>query len=152
MLKAYLILFLVSFNALALEFQIQNICEDSLYLESDISVFLPATVSEITIYALESSETPYEGNADAINSIIGTPSGDDLVEYISDDHLYVYGWCYEVDGIQPDVFMSQFTFDPLKNETIRWVFGYAEFKLGKWISYCTPVHKNPRPFICGPST
>lgn len=139
---------LLSFKAFALEFKIQNVCEDSLYLDSDISVFLPTKVSNITFYAFESFKIPYQGNSDAINSLIGTPLGNDLVEYVSDDHLYVYGWCYEVDGVQPDVFMSQFIFDPEVNRTIKWLFGYAEFKAGKWITYCSPVYKNPRPFIC----
>ena len=146
--KLILLMLLISSKASALEFKIQNVCEDSLFLDSDISIFLPAKVSDITIYALNNFNVPYEGNSDAISSLIGTPNGNDLVEYISNDHLYVYGWCYEVDGVQPDVFMSHFIFDPEINKTIKWVFGFAEFRTGEWLTYCTPVHKDPRPFIC----
>lgn len=148
MAKLYLLIALYSFSANALEFKIQNICSDSLYLDTDISVLLPAKVSEITLYTLNNFNIPFEGNSDAINSLLGTPTGNDQVEYVSEDHLYVYGWCYEVDGNQPDLYMSQFIFEPDTNKEIKWVFGYAEFRSGNWISYCSPVYKNPRDFIC----
>lgn len=148
MKKLLLILIILSFQANALEFKIQNICEDSAFLDSDISIFLPASVSKITHYMFNNFKIQFEGDENSISSILGTPVGDASIEVVADDHMFVYGWCYEVDGVQPNVIMSQFTFDPHIHKEIKWVFGYAEYLRGQWVTYCTPVYKDPREYIC----
>ena len=148
-MKVILVTFLFLLNdAFAIAFKIENVCSDDLHTDIDVSVFLPATVSEITHYSFHIFDIPYEGTPDSIQSLIGTPTGSSLVEYLDVDHYFVYGWCYEVDGKQPDVLMSEYFVDPHLNLEIRWLFGYAEFLKGKWLSYCTPLNKNPREHIC----
>lgn len=148
MKKLFLLFFVLSFKANAVEFKIQNICDDSTFLDSDISIFLPEYVSKITHYMFENFEVAFNGDENSISSILGSPTGDQSIEIVSNEHMFIYGWCYEVDGVQPDVLMSQFLVDPRNHKEIRWIFGYAEYFRGEWLSYCTPVYKNPRAFIC----
>ncbi len=139
---------LISFSLHAIEFSIENLCTDTHFLDEDISIFLPSNVADITLYALEAFEVDFRGNEHGISSMLGTITGLESYEVIANNHMFVYGWCYEVDGEQPNVIMSEFDIDLQIHKRINWFYGYAELFDGQWLSYCTPLNKNPRNFIC----
>ena len=137
-------------NAQAVRFNIINLCNDSFYHSSNTEVLLPTTVAEITLETLINNDIPYIGSESGINSMLGTDTSLDSYEIISDSRMLAYGWCYSVNGVEPNALMSEFVIDPASEQTIDWYYGYAEYLDGEWISYCTPVYKSPRAFVCDP--
>jgi hypothetical protein len=136
-------------NARAVRVNIYNLCEDSFYHSSNTEVLLPTTVADITLDTLNNNEIPFLGSESGINSMLGTSTSLDSYEVVSDNRMFAYGWCYSVNGLEPDLLMSEFVIDPASEQVISWYFGHAEYLDGEWISYCTPVYKSPRAFICG---
>lgn len=137
-----------SFSSYAVQFSVENICDETYALNENIRFPLPSSAADITLHALELFAIDYSGNESGISSMFGTITGLDSYEVLADNHMFVYGWCYEIDGIQPSVIMGDFILEDGKHQSINWFYGYAEFLNGQWLSYCTPVNKNPRDFIC----
>lgn len=135
-------------NARALDFSITSVCEDKLEIQESLEIFHDSTVSELTLHILDLHNIPYEGNIHSLNSMFNTKLGLDSYEVISDNEMKVFGWCYEVNGEQPDIIMSEFIIDPSIHKTINWFYGYAHFLNGEWITYCTPVYLEKTDFIC----
>ena len=106
-----------------------------------------ATVGELTIHFLSKNNIPYVGSERGLSSVYNTPVGKASLEVISSSEMRSYGWCYFVDGIGPDVYPDEL---PLKatSQKIEWVFGFAHYKNGVWISQCTPAHKIKPAFLC----
>jgi hypothetical protein len=139
-------LFVSSANAVV--FQIKNLCEDTNYHYEEIEILDKTTAGHLTTYVLSNNEIDYIGNEHAINSILGTPVGLDAFEVLSDTSMRVYGWCYSVNGVDPDVLSSEVQILPHSESIITWYYGYAELLKDDWISYCNPVYKDPKSFVC----
>ena len=107
-----------------------------------LDIDLKTSVGATTIRVLDENKIPYVGNEDGINSLLGTPTGDAAIVVVSADTMRVYGWCYEVDGIQPNVMPGEFYF-PTQASTLRWFFAYSLYEKGEWKDYCTPAHTKP---------
>lgn len=106
------------------------------------NVDLRKTLGEITVALLQKKEISFIGSAVGIKSIFGTPMGDDAIVIESPTRMRVYGWCYEVDGVQPSVMPDKFYFTDQKSK-MRWFFAYTVYDQGNWIDFCTPAHKKP---------
>jgi hypothetical protein len=143
-----IILFAITTQASAFEFTITDICENKLVLNENIEILNDVSAGDLTLYMFKQYEIPYIGNIDSISSIFNTKTGLDSYEVISDTEMKVFGWCYEIDGVQPDVFMSQVTIDPTVHKKMNWFYGYAHYKEGEWLTYCTPVYEDKNEFIC----
>ncbi len=143
-----ILLLILSLQAFAIRFSISELCTDSKYLDIEIPLNNESTVSKITLDSFLENNVEFIGDERSVNSIIGTPTGLDSYEVISDNEMRVYGWCFEVDGVQPDRFMNEIKIDPKINHHINWFFGSAHFKDGAWLTYCTPSYENRSPFIC----
>lgn len=102
------------------------------------SADLKKPVGAATVELLEEKKIPFVGNESGINSIMGTPTGDDAIEIISAESMKVYGWCYEVDGVQPDVMPDEYFF-PKQASKLTWFYSYSLYEKGEWKSYCTPA-------------
>ena len=105
-------------------------------------VDLKQSVGDATIRILTENKIPYLGTAAGINSILNTPTGDAAIKVLSDDSMRVYGWCYEVDGVEPPKMPDAYLF-PSQESTITWFFAYSLYEHGKWVECCTPAYKNP---------
>ena len=92
------------------------------------------SVGQITLKALEELKIPYIGSEDGINSIFKSPVGLDAIEIISDREMYAYGWCYSVNGVEPEILPGRYGVRP--GDEIVWWYGYAHYKDGRWISQC----------------
>jgi hypothetical protein len=136
-----IILLAITTQASAFEFTITDICENKLVLNENIEILNDVSAGDLTLYMFKQYEIPYIGNIDSISSIFNTKTGLDSYEVI-------FGWCYEIDGVQPDVFMSQVTIDPTVHKKMNWFYGYAHYKEGEWLTYCTPVYEDKNEFIC----
>jgi hypothetical protein len=143
-----LTLLTLSSYSYAFEFTITDICEDKLVLNENIEILNDVSAGDLTIYMFDQYQIPYSGNIGSITSIFNTKTGLDSYEVISDSEMKVFGWCYEIDGVQPEVIMSEVIIDPTVHKNMNWFYGYAHYKEGIWLSYCTPVHKDKNDFIC----
>lgn len=96
------------------------------------------SVGELTTSILQDSELEFHGSESGIYSISNSPTGDDALEVLSDTRMRSYGWCYEVNGIQPQVMPNEFFLD---EEEVRlvWFWGYVEYDRGQWDSQCRPA-------------
>jgi len=145
------ILFLLSLslNTLATTVSVTNICEESLFMQEKIHTTIGlGTVSDYTLHAFQKSSIDFKGDEIAITSILNTQTGLDAYEVISDNEMKAYGWCFEVDGKQPNLFMNQIKIDPTQNSHINWFYGYAHYLNGEWITYCSPSNAERSAFVC----
>ncbi len=95
-------------------------------------------VGDLTIHFLTKNKIPFEGNERGINSIYKTPVGDAALEVLSDTEMRAYGWCYFVDNNESAVFADEYPLDD-SIKKIDWIYGFAHYKNGEWITTCTPA-------------
>ena len=96
---------------------------------------------------LQQAGIPFVGSDSGISSIKGTVTGDAAVEVISDSEMRAYGWCFSIDGVEPDAMPDQVPV-PGDGSEIRWYFGFAHYRDGAWVSYCTPTRQARPAYIC----
>lgn len=144
-----LLLIFMSFKAHAVFWiEIVNPCVNVASIYEEVDVFAPASVADTVKFFFPAFEIPYQSTDTSMIHIFHTPVGKEAIEWINEDNYRVYGWCYEVDGVIPDVTMDQHYIDPITTEKIRWFYGFAEYKNGKWLNYCEPLYNHPEQFIC----
>lgn len=144
----FLSILLVSFSSFALTFEVTEICEDKPLVSAEIPVLTLTNVLEFSKYHLKNLAIPHTINENGISSILDTPVGYDAYEFVNYNHMRVYGWCYEVNGAQPNIVASEYLLDPETQDHIRWFYGYAEVVEGNWIYYCKPVYETRQAFAC----
>lgn len=143
------ILMLMSFKAHAVFWiEIVNPCVNVASVYEEVDVFAPATVSDVVRFFFPAFEIPYQATETNMLHIFNTPFGEEAIEIVKKEHFRVYGWCYEVDGVMPDVTMDRFTIDPVSTHVVRWFYGFSENIEGKWVNYCEPLYNYPEQFIC----
>ena len=143
----FLIICLIS-NTYATTLKIFDLCSPVVLYAEHFEINQDTNVADLTLKALQNSELYYRGNQYGIHSINNSPVSDKALEIISENHMRSYGWCFSVNGVQPGHLMHEVPILASKIQTIEWYDGYAEYKNGQWLSYCTPHHTRPQPFIC----
>ncbi len=135
--------------ALALNLSIEFIgpCSIKPLLKSQITQEAAQSVGAASIATLDQNEVSYQGNEAGLNSAFDTPIGLDAIEVISESEMRSYGWCFEIDGMIPEVYSNQFPLTDVKSE-IKWFFGYAHYLNGQWVSQCEPAYKIKPAFLC----
>ena len=106
-----------------------------------------SSVGSVTLEALTNLGVPFQGSEHGIHSIRNTVTGDDALEVISDREMRAYGWCYRLNGVEPDLFPDQ-VFVQSDADVIDWFFGFAHYKDGNWVTYCTPTQTIRPTYIC----
>jgi len=94
-----------------------------------------STAGALTVAAFDEMKLPYKGSVEGVQSIFKTPESIDAIEFESDTVFRIYGWCYEVDGLQPAVMPGEYHLSSGVRE-LRWFFGYARYRSGAWEGYC----------------
>lgn len=135
-------------KAFSVEFTITSVCEDKFSLKKEIQIESKTNIGELTLKVLNENKIPHIGSLSGINTMFNTPVDLDSYEIISDVEMKVYGWCYEVNGVQPDIIMSQYQLNKNSQVSINWFFGYAHYLNDEWITYCSPVYIEKNEFIC----
>ncbi len=131
------LLFFSSPSAFALSYEIVGACEERPLYQGQHPAGA-ASAGAATIEILEKLGLPFQGSEGGINSILHTPVGDEALEILSDTEMRAYGWCFEVDGLQPDVMPDKI---PLRgSERLRWFYAFSHYKAGEWVSYCEPAY------------
>lgn len=97
------------------------------------------SVGDISIQALQDNNIPFQGISQGINSILNTPTGLEALDVVSDTEMFAYGWCYSINGYEPDKFPNEVYVQ--ETDHILWWFGFARYKDGQWISQCKPSSK-----------
>lgn len=127
---------------------IVNPCVNVSSLYQEVDVFAPTTVSDVVKFFFPSFNIPYSATETSMIQIYNTPTGEEAIEIINQDHYRVYGWCYQVDGVMPEVTMDQYPVDPVSTHIVRWFYGFAEYINNQWVNYCEPLYNHPDQFIC----
>lgn len=145
-LFAYSLLFITfASNAVTIEFV--GPCVEKPFLIHKSSSRDARTVGELTIGILEKNRIPFQGTEKGLNQILSSPIGLDAMEVLSNNEMLSYGWCFEIDGIVPEVYPDEI---PLGKSIhhITWFYGYAHYRNGEWIAQCQKSHLRKSPFIC----
>lgn len=145
-MKWFILALLVSVNARALEISFVGPCDKKPIIKEVVSNKFQ-TVGDLTIHFLNKNRIAYQGSERGINTVFNTPMGDNALEVISDSEMRAYGWCYFVDNLGPDEFADEYPLND-KIKKVEWVFGFAHYKNGEWISNCTPAFTIKPAFIC----
>ncbi|MEE2671129.1 MAG: hypothetical protein VYA54_05435 [Bdellovibrionota bacterium] len=153
MKTSYMIITLIfslfnSSKSFAIYFEVTNVCKDTPYLQAEVPVYTLTNVLEFTKYNLKNYAIPHLNNENGIVSILDTPVGLQSYEFIAQNHIRIYGWCFEVDGEQSETFARDYTIDPEFQTSLRWFYGYSEVIEGVWIHNCRAVNKVSNPQIC----
>ena len=107
-----------------------------------LEIDLKKSVGRVSIEVLNEKRIPYIGNEAGLNSILGTPTGDALMVILNDDQMLAYGWCFDIDGIQPDLMPDKVYFKSQESR-LRWFFAYTFYDKGVWKDFCTPAYQRP---------
>lgn len=145
MFKA-LFLFLLSLSLHATTFIVEDPCTGKELYKADYDESF-SHVGLLTLKGLDDSRLEYVGNEIGIHSILNTPVGDDALEIINRLEMRSYGWCYDVDGVIPEVLPPAFRLSG-KEKKVTWFFGYAYYRSGVWMSQCQKVSELRPAFIC----
>lgn len=144
---ACILALLLSKPLLAVQLTIQNPCSLEPWLQHEAKGMVGLSVGQITTQILESLQEPFVGSEAGLNSIRAIPMPDKVLEVLSDEEMRAYGWCYQVDGIEPALMPDQFTVTK-ESTSIYWFLAYAEYSKGTWISMCVPTHQSRPASIC----
>ena len=143
----FLVLFmLVSPAIFAANFSIVGPCHKEPMFETTVEDVQEQTVMEVTNRVILKYSLPAQVSEYGVISFFDSPTGWDAYEIIDDKNMRAYGWCYEVDGENPEILAGGFVLH--SDEDIEWFFGYAEYKNGKWVSQCEKAHKLRPAFLC----
>ena len=146
-----IVLFIVTASfvpcAHAAQVRVQNPCAENTWLNVTLSTVIGSSVGSVTLEALTNLGVPFQGSEHGIHSIRNTVTGDDALEVISDREMRAYGWCYRLNGVEPDLFPDQ-VFVQSDADVIDWFFGFAHYKDGNWVTYCTPTQTIRPTYIC----
>ena len=142
-----LVAFLFSKVTLSATISIQNLCEDSVYAQAYIKADKIKTAGDLThAFFNQNSDIQHKITKVAVTQILNTPLDLDAYEIISDEEMFVYGWCYDVNGYNPDQLMS--TYEISDQDHVTWTYGFSHYLRGEWLTYCTPAYTRNWKAIC----
>lgn len=152
MRNALIVITLLAFTgpAYGIRFVVQDPCAAAPWLDTEAEGSVGHSLGAVTVATLERESVPFLGNDHGINAIKGTIVGDQALEIVSDNEMRAYGWCFQLNGREPNLYAHQ-VYIGTDADVVYWYFGFAHFLDGTWISNCTPTHIAIPEHICGPS-
>ena len=145
MMKA-IILFILNFNIVAGTIRFIGPCNETPLAHYDININSESNVGVVTIDILKKNKISYIGSELGLNSIFDTPVDKEAIEFLSPNELMAYGWCYSVNGFEPNSYPHEYSVS--QGDDILWWYGYAHYKDGRWLTQCTPSYKRKSDFLC----
>ena len=141
-------LFFISTKALAITWEVIGPCHKMPIAHGSFDEFnlKKKSVGDITLLIFKKAGLSFEGNKAMIKNIEGLPGSLDYLPLEGEDYRS-FGWCYEVNGKQPPLYMNKVHFQS-QNDHLTWVLGQASFIDREWKEYCTPVHHFNYSFFC----
>lgn len=131
-------------NAFAATLELVGPCSPTPVLTATFTAV--GNAGEASVAVFEKHKTPFQGSPGGFASILNTPTGDDAIQVISDRELRAFGWCYEVDGLQPDVMPDKYSM--INKKHLRWFYAFSLNRDGEWVSYCEPAYTVALPTLC----
>lgn len=129
-----------SFSAQAVSLKVFDACHDEPVHSGQYTADLNRSVGELSVEIFNHYAIPYIGAAEGFNSILNSPIGLDSIEVVSDVEMRVYGWCYSVNGEQPDS-MAHKIFLTHPTDEIVWFYAYSTNLYNEWTNYCRPANE-----------
>ena len=120
-------------QALSQTLTIKAPCSNDILWRQDLSE-LPQNLGKATITTLTASGLQYQGTEQGINQINNSPMGLAAMEVISATEMYSYGWCYQINGVIPEVYPQEIELS--SQDEVVWFYGFARLENGQWISQC----------------
>lgn len=133
-MKYFLLILLFSFQAQA-QLTITSHDNSAVFKYEISDSDLGQSLGALTIKALEQHTIPYQGSEQGLNSVFNSPNGLDAMVVISDFEMKAYGWCFELNGLIPEVYPDEILIES-KSDQIDWFWGYAHYQDGVWIGQC----------------
>ena len=99
------------------------------------------SLGKVTINTLLELNIPHIGAELGINSIFNTAIDFAAYDIISKSEMRAYGWCYSINGIEPNKLASEILVE--ENDQIIWWYAFAHYKEGEWVSQCEPSYLTP---------
>lgn len=109
-----------------------------------------SSAGEISGRIFKESGVPYEGDADGFTSIMGSPTGEGALEFFSPGKMRVYGWCFSVNGVFPQVPPGSFYLGG-NADRLTWTYAFSTNENGVWTDSCVPSYTIKAPQFCGPA-
>lgn len=154
LLKSLVLVFGVMFfsvSAQAIQWEIIGACDSKPLYQGTYESDLRKSVGQFSLEIFSQNNLAFQGNEHGINSLLNTPVGLDAIEVISDEEMRVYGWCYLVNGEQPEELASAVGFDS-QADKLTWFYAYSTNFRNEWLNYCLPAHElKPAMFCSGNS-
>ena len=145
----FIFIFLVFANSsyAQIQFKIIGACSKEPILNEKVSMHNANNVGAFTIERLIKNNLEHIGDQQKLESIDSSPVGEKALEIINRKEMRAYGWCFYVNGEQPEVYPHKIKMNPNIN-SVTWVFAYAYYKDGEWLSMCEHSWKIKPPFLC----
>jgi hypothetical protein len=135
------LLFSLISSSHAVTWQVHRPCDSSIAYQGDKKLNLEKSAGQHSVNLFELAGIEFQGNEMGMNSIMGTPTGMQALEVLSDTEMRSYGWCYQVNGFGPSTLPGNFYFNS-QEDHLTWVYGFAHFKDGEWLSYCELAYRS----------
>ena len=148
-MKTILLLISIFFSspAFALTYEVIGACSEKPEFQGAYQ--LPKINQNVGLTSMEifdRDKIPYIGAERGMNSILNTPTGEDSIEIISREEMYAYGWCFEVDGKQPEKMPDEVFLQG--TEHLKWFYASSHYKRGEWLSFCDPAYFRKPKMVC----
>lgn len=137
----------VSTGAYAARVVVEAPCEETPWLDAVRTGDAGESVGAVTVSALTDAAFPFVGSDAGFASIRGTVTGDAALELLGDAEMRAYGWCFSLNGVEPAAMPDRVAV-PDDAAELRWYFGFAHYKNGVWLSYCTRTNQAKPAFVC----
>lgn len=131
----------------ATSFEVIGPCSEEPILSTSVTKTKAINIGALTIDQLDKNNFEYIGTENKIDSIDGTPVGQAALEIISRSEMRAYGWCFYVNGQEPEVYPNEVKMSK-SVKSVQWIFGYAHYVAGEWVSMCEPSWKVKPKFLC----
>lgn len=150
MAAAAAVLMLPYSGAAAATLSVIGPCSDRPVFKAEFEVAASSSsAGEISARIFKESGLPYEGDADGFTSIMGSPTGEGALEFFAPGKMRVYGWCFSVDGVFPQVPPGSF-YPGGDAARLTWTYSFSTNENGAWTDSCVPSHTVKAPQFCGP--
>lgn len=130
---------LFSWLSLAGTFELVGPCSETPVLTDTYSISESSSVGNTSVAFFEKHKIPYIGSELGFQSILNTPTDKAAIEWLGPKELRAYGWCYEVDGFQPEVMPNDLLLTG--KEKVKWFFAFSHYRDGIFLSQCEPSFK-----------
>lgn len=134
------LLAIAPFTVSAITYEVIGPCSDTpVHAGSFELADIGTSAGKASVMIFEQQKIPYQGDEAGFNSIINTPTGIDSIEVLSETKMRAYGWCYSIDGVEPNVMADKISFNSNGSKLI-WFYAYSTYDNGSWMDYCVPSY------------